>query len=79
MFSWTAASGMVDRGAPPGAEQVAVNAANLLGRVVGSAHVDGSTMGFSWTQSTGFVELGTFGGTATIPFDVSLFGRVTIS
>src|SRR2546428_306638 len=79
-FSWTAGGGMVDLGTLGGTNSFLTirgsvferngGGVNNRGQVVGESSISGDTPlhAFSWTSGGGMVDLGTLGGTDSVPF-----------
>ncbi len=62
-FRWTAATGMVDLGVLPGANDSSARGVSANGQVVvGFSNPGGLFRAFRWTQAGGMINLGTLGG-----------------
>src|SRR6266849_4209352 len=87
-FSWTSGGGMVDLGTLGGTNSFLTirgsafegngGGVNNRGQVVGESSISGDTPlhAFSWTSGGGMVDLGTLGGTDSVPFAVNGSGQV---
>jgi probable HAF family extracellular repeat protein len=70
---------MVDLGTPSGTDDASLTAADLSCKVAGSAGTESGDVGsgISWSQGTGFVDLGNLGGPSIIPKGINAVGQVT--
>src|SRR5712692_4043019 len=87
-FSWTSGGGMVDLGTLGGTRSIQTiqgsafegngGGVNNRGQVVGESSISGDSPlhAFSWTSGGGMVDLGTLGGTESVPFAVNSSGQV---
>ena len=77
-FRWTAATGMVDLGVLPGANDSSAREVSANGQVVVGFSNPGSVFrAFRWTQAGGMINLGTLGGDYSMANAVSADGSVS--
>ena len=78
-FRWTAATGMVDLGVLPGANDSSARGVSANGQVVVGFSNPGSVFrAFRWTQAGGMINLGTLGGDYSMANAVSADGSVVV-
>ncbi len=79
-FRWTLAGNqMTGLGFPSGASRTYAIAVNADGSVVaGYSNQDPGFTAFRWTQTGGFISLGTLGGEHTYPTDINADGTVVV-
>src|SRR4051812_28464175 len=75
VFSWTAATGMVDLGTL-GSRYTYASDVNESGQIVGYANNASSLRAFTWTKEDGMVDIGTLGGASAMAVAVNDAGQV---